>query len=86
MGMAPLTWLDVKAYSDITGSNLTAWEADNVITMSRQYCVWHRKGEEQGCPSPWTDGYNIVEASAPAVCAGFKALAKKARNNKKKRA
>ena len=40
MGIFAVTWQELKAYSEMSGSDLTAWEADQVIMMSQQYCSY----------------------------------------------
>lgn len=47
MGVAPITWQELDAYNRMACSNLSSWEAEQVIEMSREYCRWLGKGSEQ---------------------------------------
>ena len=38
MGRTPITWQELKAYSDLSKVELTSWESERVISMSRAYC------------------------------------------------
>jgi len=49
MGAFSVTWQELKAYSDMSASNLTAWEADQVIMMSKLYCSYLQIGKK---PTP----------------------------------
>jgi len=52
MGAFPVTWQELKAYSDMSGSNLTAWEADQVMMMSQLYCSYLNIGKKP-CKPPY---------------------------------
>jgi hypothetical protein len=49
MGVYPVTWQELKAYSELSGSNLTAWEAEQIIMMSSRYCNYLQIGKK---PTP----------------------------------
>lgn len=53
MSIAPLTWSEVKAYSDLSRQDLTAWEAENVMMMSREYCSFSQKAKDWVCVQPY---------------------------------
>lgn len=38
MGKTPIQWVELKAYNDLTGGNLSSWQCRQVILMSRAYC------------------------------------------------
>ena len=51
MGKVPLTWSEVGAYSLHSGANLTPWEAEQVVMMSRQYCyMLHYATQQRSAP------------------------------------
>jgi len=49
MGAFSVTWQELKSYSDMSASSLTAWEADQVIMMSKLYCSYLQIGKK---PTP----------------------------------
>lgn len=54
MGKTPLNWAEIKAYSDLSGIELSGWEARNVIMMSRGYCSMNYIAtEERPAKPPW---------------------------------
>lgn len=81
---APVDWPSLESYSRLTSSHLTPWEAENVISMSRQYCVWLKKGEEQHCASPWSDGDIDVDQTNESVNSAFNSMRSHAANKRKK--
>lgn len=40
MGVSALTWQEIQAYSEISGVNLTHWEARMVHLMSKEYVAF----------------------------------------------
>jgi hypothetical protein len=55
MGLFNLTWNELSAYCNLSRVNLTAWESQQVINMSREYCSWVNKGKDPNCGSPWVN-------------------------------
>ena len=55
MAKTPLSWQEVKAYSDLTKTNLTAWEAKQVVYMSRAYCSMNHEATENRLIKPVYD-------------------------------
>ena len=55
MQLTPVTFTELDAYCHRAKVDLTAWESQNVINMSRDYCSWLHKGAEPECTSPWND-------------------------------
>lgn len=53
MGLAPLTWVELKAYCDTRRNELTGWEANVVINMSRAYVSMSREAETITCFPPY---------------------------------
>jgi hypothetical protein len=45
-GLIPITWSEVAHYAET--NQLTAWERQTIIKMSRSYCRWLAKGASQG--------------------------------------
>lgn len=48
MGISPLTWGELSAFSGCGSLALTAWEFSRLMDMSRAYCSWNSKGSQQG--------------------------------------
>ena len=46
MGKTALSWQEVKAYSDLTQTELTPWESRQLIIMSRAYCNMNYEATE----------------------------------------
>ena len=40
MGQFAVTWQELDAYSRRSCSELTAWESDQIMMMSQQYCAY----------------------------------------------
>jgi len=53
MGRAPLTWSEVKSFSDQSGYMLSGWESEQLINMSREYCYMAHDADEIDCPAPY---------------------------------
>lgn len=45
-GLSAITWQDVAAYQSLTGGNLTSWEAEMIIEMSRAYLRQYNSKEQ----------------------------------------
>ena len=82
---APIDWHDLESYSRLTSASLTPWESECVMSMSRQYCLWLRKGEDQHCASPWSDGDIKADETSESVNSAFKSLRSHALSKSKKR-
>ena len=83
-GNTPLTWLEIKAFSDLRFEKLSMFESESLIMMSREYCSWLIKASDLNCQSPWhSETYNAIESNATQVNAGFKALMARAKKKNK---
>lgn len=75
MGMAPLSWQEIDAYSRVSFVNLSGWEAVQLINMSRQYCSWYNKGKKVDCVSPWNDNSEAaIQANRERISKSMKSL------------
>lgn len=81
-GISQLTWGEVDAYSRMSGVDLTSWEAEQIVLMSRYYCLWKHKGCDPACSSPWNSELNNSDNAI--VNSKFKALAKLAKSRSHK--
>lgn len=53
MGLSPLTWMELEAYSVMSKRQLTGWESDSVMAMSRAYVSMARNAESITCIPPY---------------------------------
>lgn len=47
-GPESLSWQEVDAYNRCTALQMSAWEMQQLMAMSRAYCQWTIKGSKQG--------------------------------------
>lgn len=52
-GPVTLSALEIKAWSDMAGVDLSIWEFKMLREMSRAYLVQFRESEEPECPAPY---------------------------------
>jgi hypothetical protein len=53
MGMAPIGWRTIAAWSELTGVALSPWEARLLRKLSAAYLAEYHRAEEETCPPPW---------------------------------
>lgn len=53
MGASPLSWREIRAWQELTGVELTPWEARLIRHLSTAYLAESRRGESENCPPPW---------------------------------
>ena len=74
-GLIALTWQELKSFSDLSGANLSGWESETLINMSRAYTGSYHRSQEPDSPAPWVDDSpETVEQMRANVSAKFKAL------------
>ena len=61
MGATYLTWQEVQAFSDASKYNLSGWEAEQLIQMSRAFVNQSRKAQDIDCLPPYTDHRQTAE-------------------------
>lgn len=58
MGAVPLTWSEIKAYCELTGVKLDAWEVSVIMRLSRAYVSMLSEAKSPDCAPPYiTDEY-----------------------------
>ena len=50
MGAFAVTWQELKSYSEMSQSSITAWEADQIMMMSQLYCNYLNIGKKPSLP------------------------------------
>lgn len=77
MGVGPIGWRDIAAWQDVTGIELTPWEATLLRRLSGDFAVMSREAESMDCPAPYVAGGDDTRRAAVSRALGnaFKALA-----------
>jgi hypothetical protein len=74
-GAVPITWTELRNYSDQSGAVLTPWESKMIINMSRAYCTAYHDGQSPSALPPWVDdSQEALAAMRESVASKFKAL------------
>lgn len=81
-GLAPITFQEIKSWSEITGNDVTYWEATVLRKLSNYYCHQCELSREPECPPPWTPVQEITLETRANVDGFFRLLAKKYEANK----
>lgn len=53
MGVSAFSWSEIQSYSQQSGMELTGWESQQLVSMSREYSVWIHKAKDPKIESPW---------------------------------
>lgn len=53
-GEAPLTWQEIRAWSEQTGIPLTLSESRAMMTLSREWLNWRHLGRDMMQEAPWS--------------------------------
>ena len=63
MGQSPLSYSDIKTWSDMVGVNVTGWEATTIKNLSNAYLSEYQQAKDPQRPNPniteWTDDDRI---------------------------
>jgi plasmid maintenance system killer protein len=57
-GIIPLTWVELKAFSQQSGYELTGWESEQIIEMSRDYCHTSFQAKDFNFPAPYQEWFD----------------------------
>lgn len=72
MGVVPLSWQTIAAWSAMTGVTLSPWEARLIRALSAEHVAWSHKGESENCPPPWRS--EVTQSEKDAELAGLRML------------
>lgn len=61
MGITPISWMELKAFNDLSGYELTGWESEQIIEMSRTFCYMNNKAQKLGCPAPYLENIDSYD-------------------------
>ncbi|QQV79064.1 hypothetical protein H5J25_13870 [Sphingomonas aliaeris] len=53
MGVAPLSWSTIDAWTRLTGIDLMPWEVRLIRSLSVAYLSEGSRAESENCPPPW---------------------------------
>ncbi len=70
--LAPLTFLEIEAWSRMTGAELNRFEAETIRAMSVSYCAIANKKDSE-CPIPDGETHNAIEKANIASWAALSA-------------
>jgi len=74
-GAVPITWTELRNYSDQSGNVLTPWESSMVMKLSRAYCSAYHDGQDVAALPPYMpEDEDSLSAMRASVAARFKSL------------
>ncbi len=77
-GLAPISWSEMRAWTELTATQLASWQAEALVLMSRAYVgEYNEASRTTGSPSPWTDDEGEEkrqESVADTLRSGLRAL------------
>jgi hypothetical protein len=76
MSIAPLTFTEIKNWSDLTGTKLSIFEAESLFNLTRVYVRQRFDSEDVNCPTPFSPEVIMDEDKRANVTNFFKNLAK----------
>jgi hypothetical protein len=59
MGQSPLSWTDIKTWSDMTGVEVSGWEGATIRRLSSSYLSEYQQAKDPSRPAPYSP--NITE-------------------------
>jgi hypothetical protein len=51
--MIPLSWSEIKAWQDLTGTDVEFWEAQLIRNLSVAYVAQYNLARDMNCAPPW---------------------------------
>jgi len=76
MGVSAISWSELRNYCELTGTELSPWEAEQVMMMSRAYTASLRRSDDPLMPPPFTaeETDDEIQARRAAVVEQMMAL------------
>ena len=82
-GVVPISWSELRAWSEMTQTSIQPWMAEALMLMSRAYCAAHSEASDGPSAAPWTPNPEKRKATAAETLAsGLRAMAKSGRKGK----
>jgi hypothetical protein len=72
MAAAPLTHIEIQAWSQLSGIELSPWEARTLRQLSCEHIVESSRASKPDCPPPWSPKAEQIDR--PAVAKKIKGL------------
>lgn len=87
MGPSPITYTDIKHWSEITNTHISPLDAHLLRHLSREYVSQFNASKENNAPAPALEDQKTIEEQRSTVVSKFKAFAqsKNSANKKRKR-
>lgn len=84
MGITAISWLELSAYCSITVTDLSGWESEIIMDMSRAYSSTFRKAEDPTMTAPFTmiDDDDALKYQREIVVKQFKEMKEQRKNLK----
>lgn len=76
MGLSPITWQEIKSWSDCTGMKLSPWELITLKEMSHAYAVELSQKQDRKRQAPWKTRVETKEELGNRLKAVFRSLKK----------
>jgi len=76
MGMAPISYQEIQAWSTLTGTNLSPWDSLMLRQLSRAYVNQYNESKDPHSQAPYEEAMTL-EQKRVAVVAGFKGMLRK---------
>ncbi len=57
MGISPITWTELNNYIKCSKTNISGYESELIIKMSREYCNFSHKAQKKSCLAPYLENY-----------------------------
>lgn len=54
MGITPVPWSEIAAFSDRSAHSLNGWESEIIYMMSCEYVGMHNKADGKNCVAPYS--------------------------------
>lgn len=67
MGVVPISWREIAAWSEMTGVVLDPWEARLLRQLSAAYVTEHSRAEDESRAAPWRAPRSRREIEAEAA-------------------
>lgn len=77
-GLSSISWSEMRAWCELTGTRLASWQAEGLVLMSRAYVgEYNEASRVTGSHAPWTDDEGEEkrqESVADTLRSGLRAL------------
>ena len=79
MGVTPLTWSEIKAWSDLTDNRLASWESTIIMRLSQIFVSSYNKFDDKDFETPFSVEEFDREAASKSIGNMLRSLAQRAK-------